>query len=46
MNKSKIIDGESKKQLKEFMQQINPKPTLEQIEKLRQEYLARRSGAR
>lgn len=31
-----------KKQLKDFMQTINPKPTLEQIEKLRQKYVDNR----
>ncbi|WP_284037441.1 hypothetical protein [Neobacillus sp. 114] len=31
-----------KKQLAEFMQQINPKPTMEQIEQLRQQYLNKR----
>ncbi|MBT2735159.1 hypothetical protein [Bacillus sp. ISL-7] len=40
-----IVDADSiqyKKQLAEFMQQINPKPTLEDIEKLKQQYLDRR----
>lgn len=31
-----------KEQLRMFMQTVNPKPSLEQIEKLKQEYLARR----
>jgi hypothetical protein len=31
-----------KQQLAEFMQQINPKPTLEQIERLKQQYLDKR----
>lgn len=46
MKKPKFIESEEsqsyKQQLKEFMQQINPKPTLEQLEKLKQEYLKAR----
>ncbi|SDM17875.1 hypothetical protein [Bacillus sp. OK048] len=41
-----IVDKDSlqyKKQLAEFMQQINPKPTLEQIEQLKQQYLDKRN---
>lgn len=44
MSKS-LVDNDSlkyQKQLEEFMQQINPKPTLEIIEKLKQQYLERR----
>jgi predicted CopG family antitoxin len=40
-----ILDADRlqyKKQLAEFMQEINPKPTLEDIEKLKQQYLDRR----
>ncbi|MBO0961989.1 hypothetical protein J1P26_19985 [Neobacillus sp. MM2021_6] len=34
-----------KKQLAEFMQSINPKPSLEDIEKLKQRLLEKRSEA-
>lgn len=48
MKKPKFIqDANSlqyKKQLAEFMQQINPKPTLEQLEELRQKYLQARES--
>jgi hypothetical protein len=40
-----IEDADSlqyKKQLAELMQQINPKPTLENVERLSQKYLERR----
>lgn len=40
-----ILDADRlnyKKQLADFMQEINPKPTLEMIEKLKQQYLDRR----
>lgn len=30
---------EYKKRLKEFMEQVNPKPTLEDLEKLKEKYL-------
>lgn len=46
MTKSNFIEDDKsvayKKRLHEFMQQINPKPTLEQIEQLRQQYLQAR----
>ncbi|MEH7392593.1 hypothetical protein [Bacillus sp. JJ1474] len=46
MTKSNFIEDDKslayKKRLREFMQQINPKPTIEQIEQLRQRYLRAR----
>ena len=40
------IDSQQyRKQLAEFMQTINPKPTLEVVEKLRQQYLEKRITA-
>jgi hypothetical protein len=48
MKKSKIIEAadslQYKKQLAEFMKQINPKPTLDEIEKLKQQYFDKRGG--
>jgi hypothetical protein len=48
MKKSKFLEDDLskqyKKQLAEFMQQINPKPTLEQLEQLRQKYLQARES--
>jgi hypothetical protein len=35
---------EYQKRLKEFMQSINPKPTLKTIEKLKEQYLKNREG--
>jgi hypothetical protein len=37
-----LSNQQYKKQLAEFMQQFNPKPTLEQIERLKQQYLDKR----
>ena len=48
MGKEKFLeDAESKdnkKRLKEFMQQVNPKPTEETIQKLKEQYIAKRRG--
>jgi predicted CopG family antitoxin len=44
-----IQDADSlktKKQLADFMQQVNPKPSLEDIEKLKQMYLEKRTTLR
>jgi hypothetical protein len=47
MTKSKFLEDQAsldyKESLRNFMQQINPKPTLEQAEKLRQQYLKARA---
>ncbi|MBO0961463.1 hypothetical protein J1P26_17290 [Neobacillus sp. MM2021_6] len=45
MKTKKVTYGNDnyKKQLAEFMQSVNPKPTLEQIEQLKQQYLAKRT---
>lgn len=37
-----IEDQDYKKRLAEFMRQVNPKPSLETIEKLRQQYIEAR----
>jgi hypothetical protein len=43
MKKQKsLADDGYKKRLSEFMQQINPKPTIEQIEKLRKQLIENR----
>jgi hypothetical protein len=48
MAKDKVIYDEQYRQYKinlaELMQTINPKPTVEQLEKLRQQYIDARSG--
>jgi hypothetical protein len=48
MAKDKVIYDEQYRQYKinlaELMQAINPKPTAEQLEKLRQQYIDARSG--
>jgi hypothetical protein len=38
-----LSNKQYKKQLAEFMQEVNPKPTLEQIERLKQQYLDKRN---
>jgi primase-polymerase (primpol)-like protein len=47
MKKSKFIEDEARKQyikqLNEFSQKINPKPTLAEREQLRKEYLEKRA---
>lgn len=43
MKRQKFLDDDGyKKRLAEFMQQINPKPTMEQIEKLRKQLIEKR----
>jgi hypothetical protein len=46
--KEKVIYDEQYRQYKinlaELMQALNPKPTVEQLEKLRQQYLEKRSA--
>jgi hypothetical protein len=46
MNKSKSLENQAsldyKESLRNFMKRINPKPTEEQLEKLRQQYLKAR----
>ena len=43
MKSAKFLgDNGYKQQLKEFMQVVNPKPTLEQIERLRKQLIEKR----
>jgi hypothetical protein len=46
MAKEKFLEDDAsldyKKRLKEFMAQINPKPTEETIQKLKEQYIAQR----
>jgi hypothetical protein len=37
------LSESEKKAIRDFMQNINPKPSLKQIEKLKQEYLNKRN---
>jgi hypothetical protein len=45
MKKPKWLDDDGyKERLAEFMQQVNPKPSIEQIEKLRKQLIEKRGN--